>query len=106
MTKCIVCGGTVQNEEYSICRNCIKTNVTLDNVLKFGAEWQDEVSINSFLASYFKGHIDELEEILIAEILRKYENDPDMVKESVQEYIGEDPDSFICWLEVKWNAKR
>lgn len=106
MPECIICRTAIQNDEYNLCENCIKSNVTLDNVVKFGSEWKDEVAINSFLASYFKGHIDEMEEILIAEIKRKCEHDADIVQESIQEYVGEDPDSFVYWLEVKCKAER
>lgn len=106
MTKCIVCGTVMKNDEYGICENCVKRNLTIDTALAFGRTWTEEVEINGFLASYFRDHIVELEQILIEEIRGKQECNPDVVKKSLQEYFDYDRDSFIRWMEEKWDRQR
>ena len=106
MSKCIICGNVLKDEDYSICDNCIQNNITLDNLLSLGKEWTEEITINGFLASYFRGYIEELEDILLEAIRQKYEQEPNVLEKSMKEYFDFDRDCFINWLEEKWNTAK
>lgn len=101
MSKCIMCGNIVENEDYHICDSCINKNITIENALSLGKDSTEKVEINGFIASYFKGHIDEMEDMLIKQIQLKYESDPDTVNTALKEYFDEDRESFIYLLEEK-----
>lgn len=104
MTRCIICGKVIEDDNYSICGSCITRNITLDNALSIGKEWTEEIEINGFLVSYFKDFVDELEDLLIEAIKSKYEKEPEVVNKSLKEYFDYDSDCFIRHLEEKWNV--
>lgn len=106
MNKCIVCGNVLKSEDYGICNNCIKRNITLDNCIELGKEWTEEITINGFLASYFREFVDEMEDLLIEAIKSKQEHDPECVEKALEEYFNYDRECFISWLEEKWNIGR
>lgn len=106
MPKCIICGNAVENEDYEICNNCVRKNITLENVLGLGKDSGDKVEINGFIASFFKSYIDEMEDILIEHIRNKCKSDPDNVQTALREYVDEDIDSFVWFLEEKCKAER
>ena len=106
MNKCINCGNVLKSEDYSLCSNCIKRNITLDNCIELGKEWTEEVTINGFLASYFRGYVDELEDALVEVVKNKYECEPESVEKALKEYFDYGRDCFISWLEEKWKQAK
>lgn len=59
---------------------------SLSKAISIGKDNEETIVINGFLAHYFKGYIDELEDCLIKIILSKQNHEPCVVNESIKKY--------------------
>ena len=99
-SRCRLCDKWITKESL-ICKGCIEKNYTLSNAFLIGRDYKEDITINGFIASYFRGYIDELEYILLKNIKEKQQKDPQIVEECVKEYCEEDLEFFKSWLEDK-----
>lgn len=60
--------------------------VSLSTALSIGKDNRENITLNGFLASYFKGYIDELEDILIEVVQKKQKNEPNVVDNCIKAY--------------------
>lgn len=60
--------------------------VSLATALSIGKDNTENITLNGFLASYFNGYIDELEDILIEVVQKKQKNEPNVVDNCIKSY--------------------
>lgn len=65
-------------------------NFTLDEAIRVGKSDKRAIQINGFLAHYFRGYEDEIEDILINIILQKQKLEPIVVYSEIVSYLGDD----------------
>jgi hypothetical protein len=61
-------------------------DMCLSTALSLGKENTKTIALNGFLASYFKGYINELEDILIEAINVKQKHEAELVNKIIKEY--------------------
>lgn len=60
--------------------------VSLSTALSIGKDNREYIALNGFLASYFKGYTNELEDILIEVVQKKQKNEPNVVDNCIKAY--------------------
>ena len=98
--ECIICGKYFNEDELSIdsiCDNCLKENATLENLLNFGKQNNNDCEINYFLLFCFK---EQIEEILKKE-LYKINNKQEIIDKFLNEYR----DDFSNFIKGKINER-
>ena len=103
--QCAVCGKYKEKDEYSVCDECLEEAETLENALEYGAEAEETIEINGFLAQVFSNT--EIEEILVRELnnARNSFMKP-FVQEMISEYVNEDRGTFSDFVDRRASERR
>jgi predicted nucleotidyltransferase len=99
--ECEICGDYIKESGIDICEKCLEDYKTLDIVLEIGADYEEALSLNGFLASAFTK--EEIELILIDTLNN---NEKERMDKAIKKYINDDVDYFGRHVEKKWKEGR
>ena len=98
--KCPICDEWYNEDEGSICDECLEKGETLENALKVGEEDYRDVRVNGFVKYYL--NVDQINDILISVV--KAMCDPKDRK--IARYCELDSGWFRDWLEAEAEEKK
>ena len=92
---CEVCNQWFPCDEVTgkVCDKCLKKNITVQNIFKYGRARKEKVELNGFLAYVYEP--DEIEHILTEHFRSLWD---ERKTEFVNDYITDDPEDFSKWI--------
>ena len=88
-------------EDMDFCRECLEEHKTLDTMLEIGADYEEKICINGFLACAFTK--EDIELILI-DTLKNGEKEN--LDKAIEKYFEEDMDYFLGVADKKCRTDR